>query len=45
MMMDNNAANGLNFYFDNAVMTVPEPSTLALLGLGMAGTLIWRRRQ
>jgi hypothetical protein len=45
MMMDNNGANGLNFYFDNAVMTVPEPSTLALLGLGMAGTLIWRRRQ
>jgi hypothetical protein len=33
-------------YWDNASLTlVPEPSTLALLGLGMAGAMIWRRRQ
>ena len=33
-------------YWDNASLSlVPEPSTLALLGLGVAGTLIWRRRQ
>lgn len=33
-------------YWDNASLTlIPEPSTLALLGLGLAGALVWRRRQ
>ena len=33
-------------YWDNAVLTqVPEPTSPALLGLGIAGALIWRRRQ
>jgi hypothetical protein len=35
-------------FWDNAVLTasvVPEPGSLALLGLGLVSTLIWRRRQ
>jgi hypothetical protein len=35
-----------DLFFDNASLTVvPEPSTLALLGLGLASAMIWRRRQ
>jgi hypothetical protein len=33
-------------YWDNASLTlIPEPTSLALLGLGLAGALVWRRRQ
>jgi PEP-CTERM motif len=47
MMMNNSATSGFGFYVDDMIMTatIPEPTILTLLGLGLAGALIWRRRQ
>lgn len=39
------SANGVAFYDDVLVQLVPEPSGLALAGLGAAALLIFRRRQ
>jgi hypothetical protein len=48
MAMDN-AVNGADYTVSNTSLTgpapVPEPTTLALLGLGVVGGMIWRRRQ
>lgn len=40
----NRSANLANFAIDN-IVTVPEPTTLALLGLGLAGFGVSRRRR
>jgi hypothetical protein len=41
----NSDANGsIQFFVDNITVTIPEPSTFALAGLGAAAMLIFRRR-
>ena len=45
MFMDNGQTAQDNVYFDNAVLTVPEPSTLALLSLGLAVPFYFIRRR
>jgi len=44
-MAMNSTAMGATFAVDNALLVVPEPASMTLLGLGLASALIWRRRQ
>lgn len=38
------AGSGLNVYLDNIAVNAPEPGTLAIFGLGLAATVLLRRR-
>ncbi len=43
---NSDAANPVNFFIDNIkIYDVPEPATLALAGMGIAGLFIFRRRK
>src|SRR5262249_40000329 len=43
--MENGTQTGADtLYWDNAALVIPEPTSIGLLGLGLLGTLVWRRR-
>jgi hypothetical protein len=44
-MAMNSVVTEATFAVDNASVTVPEPASMTLLGLGLAGALVLRRRQ
>jgi hypothetical protein len=45
VILVNNTGDGATIYVDNIVITaVPEPATASLIGLGLAGLLVGRRR-